>query len=35
MYVMGGNVNYLRQDMAIMNRNISRPMNMMNSVLPF
>ncbi len=35
MYVMGGNVNYLRQDMAVMNRNISRPMSMMNSMMPF
>ncbi len=35
MNVMGGNVNYMRQDMAIMNRNISRPLGMMNSVMPF
>ena len=33
--VMGQDVNYLRQDMHTMNRSISRPMNMMNSVLPF
>ena len=35
MHVMGGNVNYMRQDMAVMNRNISRPLGMMNSVMPF
>lgn len=34
-YVMGGNVSYLRRDMANMNRSISRPMGMLNSVLPF
>jgi len=35
MFVMGGNVNYLRQDMAMMNRSISRPMGMINSIMPF
>ena len=32
---MSRDVNYLRQDMNNMNRSISRPMNMINSVMPF
>lgn len=35
MYIMGGNVNHMSRDMAVMNRSFSRPMNMMNSVMPF
>lgn len=35
MHVMGGNVNYMRQDMAHLNHSISRPLGMMNSVMPF
>jgi len=32
---MGSNMDRMRWDMSAMNRSISRPMNMMNSMLPF
>jgi len=34
-FLMGGNMNRMRYDMSMMNRSVSRPLNFMNSFLPF
>lgn len=34
-YVMGSNMDRMRHDMTVMNRNVSKPFNMMNRFMPF
>lgn len=34
-FLMGGNMNRIRYDMSVMNRNVSRPLSIMNGFLPF